>query len=339
MGGNQGLTTALGVCLAVLAALAAGADDPWWAAISAWMVAHPDRSAQLAKGVMRCASTLAGCVLGIVAAQWLADLHLLQLLTLFAAGALGIRKRFAGGTWSYAWFLGALTFSMMTIYGMTQPDALWELAQYRVIEIVCGVVAAGIASTMLATDAQLHPAAVAAAQAQTSMHDFGLDRITVIGGLVPVMMILIWSIFDLPSVVQMVVSSFAVLDRDIATAEVRGWQRLLGCLVGAVAGLAAIAVVGDVLPLWLFALSGGIFLFARVHHGGGSAAYVGTQAGIAFIMAMITGSGPPATILPALDRLAGIVLGVGIVMAVSLAVSARRPPASTTRPPTAAEQG
>src|SRR5262245_5909886 len=137
---RQGLTTATGVVLAVLLALWLGLDDPWWAAVSAWMVAHPDRSQQLAKGVMRCAGTVVGCVAGLGAALWFADLHLLQLVALFAAGALGVRRRFAPGAWSYAWFYGALTFMMMILYGMTQPDALWQIAQSRALEIISGVV-------------------------------------------------------------------------------------------------------------------------------------------------------------------------------------------------------
>ena len=321
---RQGLATATGVCLAVLAAFVAGTDDPWWAAISAWMVANPDRSAQFAKGVMRLAGTFAGCALGLLAAVWLADLHVLQLLALFVAGALGVRKRFGGGSWSYAWFLGALTFSMLLITGMTQPDALWQFAQDRAIEIVCGVVAAGVAGAVLAPGAQSQPAG-AGAPGAAPLHDFDLDRLAVISGTVLVIVILIWTSFDLPQPLQVVISSIVVLDRDVATAQVRGRQRLLGCLLGAALGLGFIALVGDVLPLWLFALFGGLFALSRLHHGGGPNAYVGTQAGFAFIMAMVTGSGPPATILPALDRLAGIMLGVAIVIVVSFAVAPRRP--------------
>ena len=38
---RQGLTTATGVVVAVLAALLLGLQDPWWSAISAWVVAAP----------------------------------------------------------------------------------------------------------------------------------------------------------------------------------------------------------------------------------------------------------------------------------------------------------
>jgi hypothetical protein len=46
--------------------------------------------------------------------------------------------------------------------------------------------------------------------------------------------------------------------------------------------------------------------------------YVGTQAAFVFIVTLIQGAGPPTSIMPGVDRFAGIVGGLGILLIVSL---------------------
>ncbi|MFG1346781.1 hypothetical protein V5F59_17975 [Xanthobacter autotrophicus DSM 431] len=97
----------------------------------------------------------------------------------------------------------------------------------------------------------------------------------------------IWSWFLIPSMPQAVGSTLAVLDRDFASVKVRARQRFLGCALGAGLGL-------DALPVYATVLFAGIF-FSRLHNGGGPQSYIGTQGGIAFITAMVTGAGPPSS--------------------------------------------
>jgi len=68
--------------------------------------------------------------------------------------------------------------------------------------------------------------------------------------------------------------------------------------------------------IWSIALLSGIFLLTQLHHSASRWAYVGTQGGVAFILALITGSGPPNSILPAVDRIAGMLCGVLILLGV-----------------------
>ena len=46
--------------------------------------------------------------------------------------------------------------------------------------------------------------------------------------------------------------------------------------------------------------------------------YVGTQFAFVFVVTMIQGASPPASIMPGIDRFAGITGGLGILMLVSL---------------------
>jgi uncharacterized membrane protein YccC len=57
-----------------------------------------------------------------------------------------------------------------------------------------------------------------------------------------------------------------------------------------------------------------MFMLAHIHHGDARTAYIGTQGGLVFIMALVTGLGPAATILPVVDRLAGMFIGIVVLV-------------------------
>ena len=162
-----------------------------------------------------------------------------------------------------------------------------------------------------------------AAPAATPVPPDNLDRLGLVGGLVVVLVPLLWAMFALPSVVQTAISALVVLDRDLGGARVRGAQRLLGCAAGGALGAGLLALGLDALPLWLAGFGGGLLVFARLHLGGGPNAYVGTQGGVALIMTLVSGSGPPDSLTPALERMAGAMLGTGLVIGVSLLLAAR----------------
>lgn len=140
-------------------------------------------------------------------------------------------------------------------------------------------------------------------------------------------MAMLWSWFTIPSMPQAMGSSLAVLDRDFATINVRARQRFLGCVLGGALGLLALLLPLEVMPIYAVTLFAGIFYFSRLHHGGGPQSYVGTQGGIAFISALVSGSGPPAALLPVAERLGGITVGVVVMVAIAqgLALLMRRP--------------
>ena len=70
-------------------------------------------------------------------------------------------------------------------------------------------------------------------------------------------------------------------------------------------------------------LFGGIFAFSRLHLSKGPSSYIGTQGGVAFIMAMVTGNHAPNTIDPVIGRVAGITGGVLVVAAIGLVLGLR----------------
>jgi len=77
--------------------------------------------------------------------------------------------------------------------------------------------------------------------------------------------------------------------------------------------------VADSFAVWSIILLLGIAGFAKLHLSEHRWAYVGTQAGIAFIMTMVSGNGPPESVLPVVNRLAGITIGIAVMLGVGAA--------------------
>lgn len=321
---RQGLATALGVVGAVLAALLIGLPDPWWAAMSAWVVASPDRHLLVAKSLQRVVGTLLGLVVGLALSALAGGQHALLLLALFCAGAVGSHARYVASR-PYAWLLGAITTTMVLMQAAVTPAGLFDFALNRTAEIITGVVCAGLVAVVIM------PRAEGPAPPPPAISPEELAAVTMVGGLVLVAVLLAWQAFDLPQPLQMAISALVVLDRDLGTLRHRGRQRLLGCVLGGIFGLGAMMLGGGSLPVWLGVLGLGVFLFSALHQGGGPSAYVGTQGGIAVIITLVAGTAPPDSILPVAERLTGVALGVVILILVTtLVMRTRRVTAAAT---------
>lgn len=316
---RQGLITAASVVLALLMAAALGLEGLWWAAISAWVVSNPDFTALWRKAGMRLAGTAVGLSVGYVLAVTLEGIPLFQALALFIICGVGSYLRFSS-RYGYAWFYGTITLMLMLAVSIVETGALFSFAENRFLEIACGVVASAVVHGAAQPSGDQTARGASAPPAHPA--DLDLVHIGLVAGFSTVAMVALWSCFDLPSLPQAIGSSLAVLDRDFGAIRVRGRQRVLGCILGALAGLGALLLQLDNLLLYLTVLAGGIFYFSRLHTGKGPQSYIGTQGGIAFITALVTDGGPPAALLPMVERLAGIFIGVALMLVASLVLSA-----------------
>jgi uncharacterized membrane protein YccC len=317
---HQGLITALACWLAAVLAFGLHLDNPWWAAISAWVVANPERFALLEKAGNRIVGTLIGCVLGYWLALWCEGRSVLQLVAMFIIAALGVYGRFRSAR-SYAWIIGSVGGLAIFSTSMETPREIYHFALFRTSEVICGVVASTFIEILLrpqnpVTDPAASPVKRPAIPASPSVDRKLALRLAMIGGTTIVLIPILWSRLYLPSLSQIVISSLVVLDRDAASTHFRGLQRILGCFAGGVFGLSVIRLGTESFLVWSAMLIGGVFVFALLHHGGSRWSYVGTQGGIAVILALITGQGPPDSILPAVGRIAGMLCGVAILILV-----------------------
>ena len=65
-------------------------------------------------------------------------------------------------------------------------------------------------------------------------------------------------------------------------------------------------------------IGGAVWVGMHIQVGPHGVGYVGTQAAFAFIITAIQGARPPSSIMPGIDRFAGITGGLAILMVISL---------------------
>lgn len=303
--------TALSCVLAMLLAMALHLDNPYWAGITGLAIIQKEFTASFARSVDRVLGTLVGAFIGYVGARFVADHVIFELICvgIVAFGIYGVERADHG----YAALLGAITAIIILFNAMSAPDAVLTIAVYRALEIMVGVAVA------FAVDAILAPAAPARPAARkpgifTPPVDEALLTTAVTGGIAIALIPSIWESLQLPGLGQTPVTAFVILvmmRREPAWAAV---NRVAGCVVGGAYGLLCMRYVGDDIIPWLALLFFGLYVACHVKHGDGDAAYTGHQAGIAIIMSMVQGLGPSPDILPAIERLVGIIGGLVVVV-------------------------
>lgn len=327
---RQAGSAAAAVLLATICAQWLHLEQPAWAAVSAFMITQATAPAAWRRGLLRLAGTAAGAALGVLLASWvLYDGVACVLLLMLAAfgGILGMLTSRHG----YAWLLGSMTMFMVLLGAVGDPSAALTTAVYRTLEVIVG---SGIA--MLTTWALMPPVDAtgpgppAAPEPHVIRHAM---RSAIAVGLVP----LAWIWLELPGLSQMAVTVAAVMAvptltghpaDDSAIVLRRSLHRIAGCLIGGLAALAILALsLQSYLP-WLLALGAGVWAGTFIHAGGGPVAYVGTQGVVAFVVTLVQGPGPPAAIAPGIQRMAGILVGLLVLLIVNFVLTPDDEPAA-----------
>jgi uncharacterized membrane protein YccC len=323
---RHSIITAASCWLAAMFVFFLHCDNPWWGVISAWVISSADFHQSSLKAMLRVAGTFGGYFVGLICASLTEGEPIWQALVLFLIGAIGMTMRFRS-KFSYAWVIGSATAFILVVLDLTEPGSIYETGQYRLYEIISGVVAAWLCARvlrpLLGLSSQVKETEAISTGSLVDLTPSELKMLIVAGGLVPVITTLLWSWFHLPSLVQAIVTVLVTLDRNVATAQNRVTQRVLGCVLGGAVGLVAAAFATSSLFVWSVILFGGIFLFSRLHLSTGRFSYVGTQAGVAFILAIVTGNNPPDVIGPVIGRIAGMTGGVLVVGSVCFVLKAQ----------------
>jgi uncharacterized membrane protein YccC len=128
-------------------------------------------------------------------------------------------------------------------------------------------------------------------------------------------------VVEMAITVAVVMAAPVIVDGGFATRHavaVRSLHRVLGCLLGGAVALACLALNVESFVWWLAMIGGAVWIGMHIQVGPHGVGYVGTQAAFAFIVTLIQGERPPDSIMPGVDRFAGIVGGLAILMVISL---------------------
>jgi uncharacterized membrane protein YccC len=322
---RQGIVAAGAVVLALLAALFLEVESPWWAAISAFMSMMTTGAGSVRRGLLRMTGTIAGAVAGFVMARWLPYDHFALCLFLGGMTMLGVIAMQVSPH-GLAWLFLAITSIMVLLMGLNDPLQVAATAYYRVFDVAIGVGAAIIMANLLPEwHADKPPASpgwrhLLGAQWPAVLHGAR-------AGISIIIVLLAWVWLDLPDVSEMAISVAMVMSAPVinygglgtrhAVAE-RSLQRFLGCLLGGLAALACLALQVESCVWWLAMIAAGVWTGMHVQLGKHGVGYLGVQAAFVFVITLIQGPAPPTSIMPGIDRFAGIAGGLGILLVVSL---------------------
>lgn len=315
------------VLLAILIAHLIGASNVSWAAFSGYMVMRGHVAESFLRGVLRIVGTAAGAVLGLAIAPWVAGNLVLASLALMLIGGATLYAALTAKR-AYAWLFVGLTFVMILLDKMQHPDvALSAFARTRMLEVMAGTLACVIVSTISTLSVRrVWPAERSAAAAGLGWHPHAARH----GGQAAVALLILPSLgawLHLPALTQSAVAIMAVMLVPVSSIGASGFvpvsrrllNRVAGCCAGGLLaavilflghGSAAILVLGTIL---------GVAAGRHLENGKGSLAYAGTQFVLAILVTLVPDDYTKAQIGPALDRLAGTLIGMALLEPVLLA--------------------
>ena len=316
----------LSVLLAVTVSDALELDDLSWSAFSGFMVMRADVAESLARGTLRVAGTIGGAAVGLVVAPAIADDPALLITALFAITEVATFGSLAGRH-GYAWVFFGITAGLVTTEALADPGNVLHFAATRVAEIIVGTMSClsvAISFTCIVgpdRTVTVDPAPVPVRR--RSIEDWLEEHWPLLehstrSAFAVALLPLIWRWLEIQDFSQTAVTSFVVMivpveavrRRRYGTISVRMLHRAVGCLLGSLAGLASLSISGNDLLSLMLILSAGVWIGYHVQSGSHGVGYVGTQFTLGLLVTLMQGPGPVDSILPGLDRLVGILIGI-----------------------------
>jgi uncharacterized membrane protein YccC len=342
--GLEALEASFSVTLAVLGALALHSDEPWWAAISAFMVTKASPSLAVSRGIMRVAGSIVGAFVALVVLRLFVYQSLPFCLSLFVLSCLGLFG-FVCSRFGYAWLIGTVTACLVMLMSFDQPQGAFNTAVNRVVDVMIGTAASLVVCGLSPAPNGAGPSSTATLLDPPPLafwrRSYGAELVRWLPGKEPLLLHACrggLTVMLMPALAEwlapvspvtmgvtvvmiMSIPTTAILHSDSRAIIQRAAHRLIGCLLGALVGLACLAFIESDFLLWIALIPPGIWLCSQIQTGTTGVSYIGTQAMFAYLMSMVQGQGPPDSISPGFERLVGVMGGLSVLFVVTLALS------------------
>jgi uncharacterized membrane protein YccC len=324
--GGHCTRTTLAVALSVILALWLRVDAPWWATISAFVSIQATAPSSIERGALRIAGTAIGAAIAVLLSPWLVEDQVAVSLVLFVASAvavLGLQVSSHG----YAFMLGGVTVDMVVLGTIADPASALSIGCNRTAEVIIGTLSAMLVSIVLTPPAARTAHAPRPGWSDLLGAQWPSVQHALRAGLGVMLVPWFWNWLALPDLAQTSITVAAVMavqatsEDEVANRHqivLRATHRFFGCLIGGVLGLAALSLSLESFLPWLATLGAGVWISAHVQSSRRGIGYLGTQAAVVFMLTLVQGFGPPASIYSGVERFAGITGGLLIVLAVSL---------------------
>lgn len=309
------------IMLAIFLAHLIGAKTVAWAAFTALVLMRGHVSQTLLRSVMRIIGTNAGAALALLIVPYAAQSLPLSMV---AAGVVGMGAMYATLTAkrSYAWLLFGLTYQMLLLDKLEHPGIdMKALAQNRLIEVWAGTIACLCVSLLSTLTARRRwPAAPVPEPARLGWHPHAL-RHAAQAGIALALLPPLSFYLGLPELWQASVTVMAVMIVPAGSIGRSAFQpvnqrivlRTLGCLAGALlAGTIVVLAQGSV-PVLIAGTCLGVLIGRHIENGETRLTYLGLQFTLAILVVLVPDSYADTNIVPALERLLSIFVGIAVL--------------------------
>jgi uncharacterized membrane protein YccC len=318
----------LSVLLAIALAHGLGVRNVGWAAFSAYIVFRLPLADSLVRGGLRLAGTLAGVSLAWLLAPVLLPSTALLSLALALVGVVSLYQALSGRC-GYGWLLAGLSFAMVLVDGMSDASiSVADFARSRLAEVGIGAgvsilvsAAAGMMMPLQANGATLAdavPGAPLTAPRAALWHALQ-------GALALALIPWVYAAWQPQELSQSSITILAVMMVP-ATAQVdparsvtlRVRHRLLGCVAGGALATMFLLLSHTSALGMLAAASLGVLIGRHIENGRLGLDYAGNQFALAFLVVLVADSYSPLQASSAVERLAGVLLGIALLEPVRL---------------------
>ncbi len=313
------------ILLAIVFANALGAEMVAWAAFSAFVLMKGPVTETLLRSCLRMIGTLLGASLAV----WFTRLTSGALWEwMLAAALIGSAGLYGAITarHAYAWLLFGLTFVMIVLDKLEQPEIDIEaLAITRVIEVGAGTLAALIVSIAATLTARrwwpVAPSPTSPTSPTMTWWQPQAAKHCLLAGFAVALLPLVHRFVELRELAQAGVTVLAVMILPAAQlnagsldpASRRLQQRALGCLCGSLLAAGVLFLAQGSVPILIAGTCLGVLIGRHIGNGSARNAYLGLQFTLAVLVVLVPDDYATAAIRPGLERLVSIFVGMAIL--------------------------
>ena len=324
------------ILLAIVFANALGAEMVAWAAFSAFVLMKGPVTETLLRSCLRMIGTLLGASLAIWFTRLTSGALWEWMLAAALVGGAGLYGALTARH-AYAWLLFGLTFVMIVLDRLEQPEIDIEaLALTRVIEVGAGTLAAlivSIAATLTARRWWPVAPSPSPTSPATRWHPRAA-RHCLLAGFAVALLPLIHHFVELRELAQAGVTILAVMilppahlsAGSLDPASRRLQQRALGCLCGSLLAAGVLFLARGSVPILVAGTCLGVMIGRHIENGSARNAYLGLQFTLAVLVVLVPDDYATAAIGPGLERLVSVFVGMAVLAPVLVVshFSARR---------------
>lgn len=317
------------VLLAILFAHLIGARMVSWAAFTAFVLMKGHIAETLLRSVLRIVGTVLGAGLALALVPLAERSVPIAMACAAIVGAAGLYGALTARR-SYAWLLFGLTFEMILLDKLANPELDTAMFAYtRLLEVVAGTAACMIVSVASTWTVRRRwpPTSPASPPATRFGWHPAAARHSVQAGLALALLPLLYSLAGIPELAQAGVTIMAVMIVPVTGIGASGLSpvnrklvhRLLGCLAGGALAAAVLLLARGEPAILIAGTCLGIVIGRHVENGGSARTYVGLQFTLAILVVLVPDSYSDARIEPGLQRLMSIFVGMAILEPVLIA--------------------